>query len=168
MKNSNDLIQPDFGYIRLVKNFQLKKSDCESPRGRSLTVPDQAIGIRELLAKHTRGLLDGSMYRPGLYDEDPDLDDLDRGQFVRLDPVEQSEIREAHADRLSTLRENQKQKLAERKKTLSQTVPDGDENSSQEPDQIKPVKPEKSRKYDGKKGPPLAQNDGSQNTSEDD
>lgn len=40
-----------------------------------LTVPDMSLSVKDIITRFTRGTLDQSdIYRPGDYDEDPDID----------------------------------------------------------------------------------------------
>lgn len=59
----------------------------------SLTVPDQAYTIEELLARHQKGLLtDMAIGKQPIYSEDASFDDPDMEGLMRADIVERSEF----------------------------------------------------------------------------
>lgn len=56
----------------------------------SMTIPDEAYSIKDLLRKHASGQMP-EVYREGVYDGAEDFDDIDREKYLTLDPVERAE-----------------------------------------------------------------------------
>lgn len=71
--------------IRTWLTFQLETTDCETPEGESMTVPDMTLTIPELLERHTRGqaipIAGNAIYSE---DELPDLNTLDLVEIQEL------------------------------------------------------------------------------------
>lgn len=63
-------VRNQFNYSLFIDSFE------EHPKGESLTVPDQALSMRQLLTRYTRGQ-DVPMHE-GTYDGEHDLPDLSR------------------------------------------------------------------------------------------
>lgn len=72
-------------------NFQVKPEHREHPKGKSLTVANDALSIQEILEKWTHGV-DPMLSRIPSYTEDPDTDDLDLHQFENLDITDKAEL----------------------------------------------------------------------------
>ena len=77
--------------IRSKQNWKLLKSDKETPKGKSLTVPDDSYTVQELLEKHAQGIMMST--KPVLWpDEDHTLDDPDLEDFNRQPIGDREEI----------------------------------------------------------------------------
>jgi hypothetical protein len=57
--------------------FEFRDSDIEHPSGESMTIPDDAMGMGEILEKFSHGLLDTSMVKDSieLGEDEQDIDD---------------------------------------------------------------------------------------------
>lgn len=73
--------------------YELKKADMETPIGKSMAVPDDSYTIKEILERHANGMIP-AIGKDGMYDEDPDHDDIDLGELNRSDLAEKHEILE--------------------------------------------------------------------------
>lgn len=87
----------------------------EKNSGISLTVPDQALSVRQILERYARGLPLGGQRTP-VFDEDDDLPDV-----RTLDLSERQEMRERYVEELGELTK----KIRENEKKSLETVPVG-------------------------------------------
>lgn len=80
-----------------ARDFQLKPQHMEHREGASMTQPDEALSIRDILTRFTRGLVDESIYRPGTYQPEDrvSFDDLDLMKVKDMDLVDKDLVREA-------------------------------------------------------------------------
>lgn len=63
--------------------------------GPSETVPDDTLSIKQILAKHIRGMrIEAENWKTPLYDEGADLDSQDLESLTRLDLAEKHELQE--------------------------------------------------------------------------
>lgn len=87
---------PEIDWIPQIKrNFELKLEHTETPKGVSLTVPDETLTIRQILEKYTRGLdLAAQMAKEPIYDDTDDFDREDLEQITRSDFSERQELLE--------------------------------------------------------------------------
>lgn len=101
--------------LRSSINFKLKKSDMETPSGKSLTVPDDSFTVQELLERNTRGLpLTG---REGVFIDDSDIEDDDLEKFNRQDITDRFETAQRAGEIVRKEHEHQASKK-ERAKAL--------------------------------------------------
>lgn len=63
--------------------FELSDHHMEKHVGKSMTVPDEAMSVREILLKHTQGLLSGELLREPQYGT-ADVDDFDDYDVEKL------------------------------------------------------------------------------------
>nr|QJB19016.1 MAG: hypothetical protein [Microvirus sp.] len=70
----------------------------------SMTVPDQAMSVRELLQRYARGLPLGGMKTP-VFDEDDEMPDI-----AHLDLAERQEIKEQYEAELTEITEKHKKR----------------------------------------------------------
>jgi hypothetical protein len=71
-------------------NWTVKPEHMETPRGVSMTVPDQSLTLKEILEKSLAGQDLSYWQRNGWYgDNDADYDSDDAEQFARMDIAEQ-------------------------------------------------------------------------------
>lgn len=79
--------------FRNTITFRLEKADCETPSGVSLTVPDEAYTVQELMERFVNGQrIPDALFRNGVFDSgcDFDSDDLEKvrdSDFVERDDV---------------------------------------------------------------------------------
>lgn len=111
---------PGIPYFTTPYNYTQEQGEVNNDP--SETIPNETYTIRELLEKHTRGVLPHGIHREGIYDENASLDSLDLPQTRQLDLVEQSQLIEQTkktVDQLNALlkseAENQKQKDEQQK-----------------------------------------------------
>ncbi len=76
--------------IRNRYNHKTLKGDKESPKGISLTIPGETYTIRELLIKHTQGVLPPGIDRQPHYAEDTDFNSPDYHKINNLDIVDKN------------------------------------------------------------------------------
>lgn len=100
----------------------------------SETVPDQAMTVREIMERFSRGLPLGGMRIPE-YDEDDDMPDI-----RRLDLAERQELRERYEFELKTIRNDKDRK----RRSVLETVPEPagqkvEGDSKEAPSAVKPV-----------------------------
>lgn len=71
--------------------FQLVSRDCETPKGPSMTIEDDALNIKDILVKYTNGL-DAGLFRAAVDADTEDFDSPDLSSIGRLDISEASEM----------------------------------------------------------------------------
>jgi len=93
--------------IRNSSNFILTTADVEAGGGVSMTVPDEAMSIRDILDRFSRGM-DPSVSREGVYSPDSVDDD-----FPDLEKLRDSDLvdREEYSQTLSSANERTKADL---------------------------------------------------------
>lgn len=102
--------------FRLAHTFKIGESDVEHPVGKSMTVPDQAFTIQDILDKYTQGV-DVGNYREGVYDSaDADFDDMDLEKVPHMDLVERENLLEQVQQTQKTLNEKIKKSKSEKYK----------------------------------------------------
>jgi len=87
MKTEKKLLKPTRSWVLLPHHQEKKK-------GISKTVPDEAMGVREILRRYTRGgiIPDGireSVYDPGASFDSDDLESLSRADFQERDEAKE-------------------------------------------------------------------------------
>lgn len=93
----------------LNKDWRLKAEHCETPKGESMTVPDETLTIREIVEKHIRGQrIADTLMRTPVYNESSDFDDDDMEKLRDSDLYEQEEIKNLHKQKISDFKEKQK------------------------------------------------------------
>lgn len=89
VKKSRPLVQDKAVYRLCVAHMSV-------PFGVSETIPDDTIGIKELLAKHVRGMeVAANEMRTPVYDSGADFDSQDLEAINRMDLAERHEFSEA-------------------------------------------------------------------------
>lgn len=79
----------------------------------SVTVPNEAMSVQDILQRHVNGQVDPTMFKTPVY-FGGDLDSPDLEEFQRMDPAERMAEIENNAERIKTLKaERQTQILAE-------------------------------------------------------
>ncbi|AXH73437.1 MAG: hypothetical protein [Microviridae sp.] len=100
--------------LRSRYGFELQKKDMETPKGVSVTVPDDSYSVRELLDRHQKGLAFG-IQRLGQFDDidDEDFDALDMNDLQNQEMYEKSEIMEEAKETLRKVKEKKGTKKAD-------------------------------------------------------
>lgn len=108
--------------FRSTINFKLRKEDMETTTKEVVTVPDDSYTVKELLERHQAGIpISLKVPEYDLQDEDSeDHEAIDMEQFQKLEPTEQQEIADIHAETLKKHREKLNKEEAERKKKESE------------------------------------------------
>lgn len=76
-------------------NWALTPEMCETPVGVSETVPDDSFTIKQLMARHVRGMrLDDNVLRTPVWDAEATLDSPDVESLARMDLAEKHEYAE--------------------------------------------------------------------------
>ncbi|WNK13149.1 MAG: hypothetical protein [Microvirus sp.] len=113
MKKTSTMKKPT---IRSRYNFELKGNEGEFYTGKSLTINDDTMSIRELLERYTRG--QELPIRPGTYgddeNEEDDMEGLDLEKFGRADINEKFRIHKDQVERVNQA----KKAIKERKEHL--------------------------------------------------
>lgn len=94
--------------------FTLESNHMEKVEGKSLTVPDEAMSIKHILEKHSRGQNMDTFYREPAYDPSASLESIDLEKISALDLTEKQELME----HLSLQIEQQKKSVDEQQKKL--------------------------------------------------
>lgn len=102
-------------YIRGRYDKVKLPKDYTTIEGESQTIPGETYSIRELLIKHTQGILPPGIDREPIYSENQNFDSPDLQKIDRLDIVEKKEIQQQQTDIISQINEQTK-KQHERKK----------------------------------------------------
>jgi len=89
--------------------YKLKKEFMSVPRGLTVTVPDEAMTVREIMERHVRGLMIPNAGVRDNYDSGASFDSQDLEQIKRMDQIDLDEYRKALAA-----------EIAERKKQISE------------------------------------------------
>ena len=105
--------------IRSYSNFKPKKSDIEQ-KSKQRSVQGDADSIKDLLIKHTQGIIEPSALKPGVFLDDPDHDDVDFQELMRLDMAELEELQQQNADLLNEM----KIKIKNHSEALSKSASD--------------------------------------------
>lgn len=93
--------------IRYKFNYQLSKNDLEVPTGVSQTIAGETYTIRELMQKHTRGILPEGIIRQGIYGEDQDHDSEDLQKVKQMDLYDQAIIADRNNEKIKLLKQKQ-------------------------------------------------------------
>lgn len=72
-------------------SYKPRPEDLEKGGGLSLTVPDESMSLRHILAKHSRGV-DASVFEKEPVYYGGDFDDQDLEEVTRMDLAEKSEL----------------------------------------------------------------------------
>lgn len=90
--------------------------DLETPKGKSMTVPDMTMSLEELISRHTRGQ-PVNEFTPSFNDEFiPDVKSMDLTEIADLAESKMAE----NINRVQTLLDNQRERKAKRKAQKSQ------------------------------------------------
>lgn len=104
--------------IRNIYNLERKKEHYETPKGQSMTLPNEALSIQEILNKWTHGI-DPMLTKNPAYVDEADIDDIDLEAVQRMDLTEKSlAMNEARGilDKVKEAQKNSKKEPTERKK----------------------------------------------------
>lgn len=104
--------------IRNPLNFKLTKEDCETPKGESITVPDESMSIQSILQKFTTGL-DQGIYREGQF-HGGDFDSPDLEKLRDADLFEKEQFRRGLATKMVEDERLIKEADAKEKKRLAE------------------------------------------------
>lgn len=113
MKTKEMTARPEYEN-RTHYNFNLTKHDMEYNNGPSLTVPDQAFTVKEVLEKYTNGVLPDLTKNGSYPDTEPSFDDTDPIQDPAFDLADATQLLQEIAIKLD-------------KKTETVTIPDSEE-----------------------------------------
>lgn len=105
-------------YIREKNGWRKTPSDQSHVTGKSMTIPNQAYELRDLLTKYVNGQpLPGVIMNP-VYDDNPTHDQIDVSSINRMDISEQHDIisemvetKNVNAKKLKQLIEDQRNKV---------------------------------------------------------
>lgn len=146
--------------------FRLLPEHKEHPKGPSMTVPDETLSIKEIVAKHIRGqaiadqLMREPMYDSGIVgdDRDSDFDSEDLMKVRDMDLAEQDEIKLSHREKIEEFKE--KHKVFSKNKKEEEKQRQGKARSTtEEADEPKPPKKKATKE------PPTDKGDGEEDVS---
>lgn len=110
------VVTPNFRTVIYNGSYGIKPkpSDFEHPKGESLSVPNEAYTIREIMEKHTHGINLG-IDRQGIYEDEVDFDSPDMRKVKELDLYDREIISKENAENITRGKqlldeENKKQK----------------------------------------------------------
>lgn len=84
--------------IRSKQKWVLRKTDMETNTGKSLTVQDDTMSIKEILDRYTRGI--EPPIRGGEFLENDDHDDIDLEKLSRADVTEKFTVHKAQVEKV--------------------------------------------------------------------
>lgn len=103
----------------------------------SVTVPDQAYSIQELLERHRQGILtDTGISREGFYpdgEEEPNFDDPDLEKLSNSDLVDKQQYLGELQDRIDKGKKIDAKRKSEKDKVLSQAEKEREQKAGKEP-----------------------------------
>lgn len=106
-----------------VQSFRSRQYYKPLPRsnnkGPSKAIQGEAYTIRELLHKHTRGIMPPVM-RNGQYMDDADFDSIDMEKVNRMDIVDKHEIYQQQTDIITQIEESEREKRKQAKKAKNE------------------------------------------------
>lgn len=73
--------------------FKLQPKHKETPKGVSKTIQGETYSIRDLLEKHTKGILPPAIVREPIWSEDADHDSVDYESIQRMDRTIKDELK---------------------------------------------------------------------------
>lgn len=102
-------------------DFVLGPEHMEHPKGKSMTLPDEAYTIRELLEKFSRNQRMDELERAGTYDSAPSFDSEDLSKVRDMDPFDREELANTIRDRNNVVKDlfSKKRKDKERERDLA-------------------------------------------------
>jgi len=134
-------LQSNLMKLRKITNFQLTDQDKETILGQTVTVPNEAYTIREIMEKFTHGISPEIEKSPIYGTDDMDYDDEDHSKLLDLDPVDKQDV----INRLQTIQDDATAKIdsmakaaADKKKAAAakKSKPDGVKPVSGEVDEV--------------------------------
>lgn len=119
-------------------SYQVDERSFEHQTDRlSLTVPDEALSIRDILTRFTKGLLDETVMKDAIFDPRPSLDDYDLEKVRAMDPVDQDSVRQSLKEKSTALKHEIRRQQdeinavrEEMKKKKESAAKDGEPNAS--------------------------------------
>lgn len=113
--------------IRRRYNYKPGKQN-ETPKGVSVTIPGETYTIRELLKKHTRGILPPDIIRQGQYSDEQEFDSPDLQKLHRSDINDKTaQINELKKTQ-KILEQEHQNKIKQHKKAIKEKAPSSKEN----------------------------------------
>jgi len=104
-----------------------------------MTVPDDALSIKQILAKHVNGMkIAEQLYRTPVYDSGADFDSPDLEEVQRMDMVDRAEL--AELTRLEV--EKKKADLQAAKKAIEDKLKQKDPKDPKKPEEASGEEPE--------------------------
>lgn len=124
MKNTQNLALKKDAKIKNQLNFRWKPEYGETFIGKSQTVPDETLTMREIITRFSRtGQVDSRLDRKGLYTDNPNYDSPDLEELQRLDPYERqeraAELKLENQEKLDRIKQSILDKEKEEKAKLS-------------------------------------------------
>lgn len=96
--------------------WKLEEHHKEQNSGFSETLPNEALTIKEIFEKHTKGLPIDNFYREVQdFSDEPDHDDVDLEKAFKLDPAEAEILRNEQAYNTEAKKQALKEQVAEEK-----------------------------------------------------
>ncbi|WNK13205.1 MAG: hypothetical protein [Microvirus sp.] len=124
MKKSSSLTQGERVY-RGHNTYTLKKEDMEKPKGRSMTVPNDAYTIADIFTKFRQGIPLAIQRESEYDDQDITVDDYGMSELHRADPIDREIIKGSISSQLQKL--EQKIETIKNSKSKKYKAPDHDE-----------------------------------------
>lgn len=114
-------------------NYELLDKHKETVQGESLTVPNEAFSIKEIMERSMKGLNDPSLIRQEHYQDDSDFDDVDLEKISRLDLAEIEEYKlNLLYDEIQKIKKKSDKAEGTTKKTEAKKTDDVEEESQPE------------------------------------
>lgn len=107
--------------IRSKQKWVLRKSDMETNTGKSLTVQDDTMSIKDILDRYTRGI--EPPVRAGEFLDNDDHDDIDLEKLGRADVTEKFSIHKEQVEKVIEAKKRVKQAREKREKEEKDKTP---------------------------------------------
>lgn len=119
--DDNDVAM-EFPRVKNWLNANMFGKDYETPKGESMTVPDQTMSMREIISRYARGLpINASMRQDAYYDEFgefPDTSNMDLAEVQALRLEYENELRDVN----KRIREEKEKKAAADRKKANDVI----------------------------------------------
>lgn len=119
--DDNDVAM-EFPRVKNWLNANMFDKDYETPKGESMTVPDQTMSMREIISRYARGLpINASMRQDAYYDEFgefPDTSNMDLAEVQALRLQYENELRDVN----KRIREEKEKKAADDRKKANDVI----------------------------------------------
>lgn len=105
--------------FRNTITFRLEKADCETPVGVSLTVPDEAYTVQQLMERFVNGQrIPDTLFRDGVFDTGSSFDSDDLEKVRDSDFADRDEVIARERARQAKINADQKRLLVSSKKKV--------------------------------------------------